>query len=142
MNKVPAYSLFGLFFICLSTNELVAKPHPSEDGIANNQPRATLIEALQPPKRARPVIAIIGSNDGAETTDYIIPYGVLQRADVAEVFALATRPGPLKLVPALTIQPDSSTDIFDNEYPQGADYVIVPAMHNPNDPQTPGRPSA
>ena len=32
----------------------------------------------------RPVIAIIGINDATETTDYIMPTGILRRADVAE----------------------------------------------------------
>jgi hypothetical protein len=28
---------------------------------------------LQPPKRQRPVIAIVGANAGSETTDYLMP---------------------------------------------------------------------
>ena len=31
------------------------------------------IEALKPPKRQRPLIAIIGINDATEVTDYLIP---------------------------------------------------------------------
>ena len=44
--------------------------------------QATLA-ALKPPKRARPLIAIIGINDATETTDYFMPYGILRRADIA-----------------------------------------------------------
>ena len=51
------------------------------------------IAALKPPKRRRPLIAIIGVNDATETTDYLMPYGILRRADVADVVALATKPG-------------------------------------------------
>ena len=92
------------------------------------------LASMKPPKRTRPVIAIIGDNDGSETTDYLIPYGVLKRSGVADVFALGVRPGPVKLMPTLTIIPDATIDVFDQRYPEGADYVIVPAMHVRNAP--------
>ena len=57
------------------------------------------IAALKPPKRPRPLIAIVGLNDATETTDYLLPYGILRRADVAEVVALGTAPGPVMLYP-------------------------------------------
>src|SRR5688572_17215850 len=50
---------------------------------------ARTIESMRPPKRARPVIAILGHNAGTETTDYLVPYGVLVEADVADVVAVA-----------------------------------------------------
>jgi hypothetical protein len=34
--------------------------------------------ALKPPKRQRPLIAIIGINDATETTDYLMPFGILR----------------------------------------------------------------
>ena len=49
--------------------------------------------ALKPPKRQRPLIAIIGINDATEVTDYLMPYGILRRADVADVVVLATGAG-------------------------------------------------
>jgi transcriptional regulator GlxA family with amidase domain len=90
--------------------------------------------ALKPPKRARPLIAIIGINDATEVTDYVMPYGILRRADVADVMALATGPGPVKLYSALTVEPDATIADFDARHPQGADYVIVPAMSRDDDP--------
>ena len=36
-----------------------------------------MVAALKPPKRQRPLIAIIGINDATETTDYLMPYGIL-----------------------------------------------------------------
>lgn len=101
--------------------------------ITQAETRATLA-ALKPPKRARPVIAIIGINDATETTDYLMTYGILRRADIADVMALATGPGPVKLYPALKVQPDATVAEFDAQYPQGADYVIVPAMSRDDDP--------
>lgn len=93
-----------------------------------------VLDALKPPKRERPVVAILGINDATETTDYLMPYGILRRADVAEVVALATGPGPVALFPALKVEPDATTAEFDARYPDGADYLIVPAMSRDDDP--------
>ena len=51
--------------------------------IAQEEADAT-IAALKPPKRRRPLIAILGINDSSETTVYLVPYGILRRADVAD----------------------------------------------------------
>jgi len=93
-----------------------------------------MLAALKPPKRARPVVAIIGINNATETTDYLMPYGILRRADVAEVMTLATGPGPVTLFPALTVEPQATIAEFDRQYPEGADYVVVPAMSRDDDP--------
>lgn len=93
-----------------------------------------MLAALKPPKRERPLIAVIGINDATETTDYLMPTGILRRADVAEVTMLATGPGPVQLYPALRVEPDATIAQFDAEHPQGADYVIVPAMEPHDDP--------
>ena len=101
--------------------------------IAPQETSATLA-ALAPPKRARPLVAIIGLNDATETTDYLMPYGILRRSGVADVVALATAPGPVKLYPALTVEADATTAQFDARHADGADYVIVPAMSRDDDP--------
>ena len=107
----------------------VATPPP----IAQDERDAT-IAALKPPKRQRPLIAIIGINDGTETTDYLMPYGILRRADVADVVTLATAPGPVQLYPVLKVEPQATIAEFDARHPDGADYVIVPAMIRDDDP--------
>jgi putative intracellular protease/amidase len=89
---------------------------------------------LKPPKRQRPLVAIIGANDGSETLDYLMPYGILRRADVADVVALGIRPGPVTLYPVFTVAPQATAAEFDARHPQGADYVIVPAMRRNDDP--------
>ena len=101
--------------------------------IAKEEADAT-IAALKPPKRQRPLIAIVGINDATETTDYLMPYGILRRADVADVVALATEPGPMTLYPALKVEPQATVADFDAQHPEGADYVIVPAMSRDDDP--------
>lgn len=96
---------------------------------------ATMVAALKPPKRARPLIAVIGINDATELTDYLMPTGILRRADVADVMLLATEPGPVTLYPALRVAPDATVAGFDARHPEGADYVIVPAMSRDDDPK-------
>lgn len=92
-----------------------------------------MLAALEP-GRERPLVAVIGINDATETTDYLLPTGILRRADVADVLLLATAPGPVRLYPALTVEPDATIAVFDATHPQGADYVIVPAMSRDDDP--------
>src|SRR5688500_19086228 len=79
-----------------------------------------VIAALAPPRRPRPLVAIIGINEATETTDYLMPYGILRRADVADVVALSTSPGPMRLYPALRVQPQATIAQFDARHPQGA----------------------
>ncbi|MFT4193268.1 DJ-1/PfpI family protein [Ottowia sp.] len=95
---------------------------------------AAMLAALKPPKRARPLVAVVGLNDATETTDYLVPTGILRRADVADVRLLATGPGPVKLYPALTVEADATLAQFDARHPEGADYVVVPAMRRDDDP--------
>lgn len=101
--------------------------------IAQEETAATLA-ALKAPKRERPLIAVIGINDATETTDYVMPTGILRRADVADVLMVATGPGRVALYPALTVEPDATVAQFDANHPDGADYVIVPAMSRDDDP--------
>jgi putative intracellular protease/amidase len=95
---------------------------------------AAVLAALRPPKRPRPLIAIIGLNEGTEVTDYLMPYGILSRAGIADVAALGMTAGPVSLYPALKVAPQQTAQQFDAQHPDGADYVIVPAMMRDDDP--------
>jgi hypothetical protein len=100
-----ALGAFTLLFAIGSGWLLSLPPTPSvaaPPAIAQDERDAT-VAALKPPKRQRPLIAIIGINDATETTDYLMPYGILARADVADVVTLATAPGPMTLFPTLKI---------------------------------------
>jgi len=98
------------------------------------QAQADAMLASLKPRRERPLVAVIGINDATETTDYLMPTGILRRADVADVAMLATGPGPVQLYPALEVEPDATVAAFDAAHPEGADYVIVPAMSRDDDP--------
>ena len=113
---------------------LPAAPSVAAPPEITQEERDATIAALKPPKRQRPLIAIIGINDATETTDYLMPYGILTRADVADVVTLATAPGPVTLFPTLKVEPHATIAEFDARHPDGADYVIVPAMTRDDDP--------
>jgi len=111
-------------------------PQPAQSTpppIAETETEAAL--AALKPNKARPTIAILGINDGTEVTDYVMPYGILKRADVADVVALSVHDGPVNLFPALKVEADATIAEFDTTHPDGADYVIVPAMSRDDDAQ-------
>ena len=108
---------------------------PAETDAATSQRQAqAFVEALKPRRPARPVIAVLALNDGTEITDFLLPHAVLQRAGVADVQAVAPRRGPVTLYPALEVEAAQDFDGFDQAHPSGADYVIVPAMRDDDDP--------
>jgi len=90
--------------------------------------------SIPPPRQKQAVIAVLALNEGTETTDFLVPYAVLRRANVATVEAVAPKPGRVNLMPALAVNLPNDVASFDRRYPNGADYVIVPAMHSDNDP--------
>lgn len=124
---------FGVWLALLPSPVPAREPPPVPEA-----ERLAALEALRPVRDRRPVIAIIGLNDATETTDYVMPHGILRRADVADVRLLAPAPGPVKLYPALTVLPDQTIAEFDGQHPEGADYVIVPAMSRQDDPAVTG----
>lgn len=108
-----------------------SKVSPAID--ASNNPN---LEKIAPYKarfgRTKPLIAVVGLNEGTVISDFCIPFGVMARADVADVVSVSVRPGPVKMHP-LTFELQSTIDDFDKRYPQGADYLFVPAVSDFND---------
>jgi transcriptional regulator GlxA family with amidase domain len=119
----------GAWLLSLPAATLASEAPPIDKEETN-----AILDRLRPKKPGRPVVAIIGLNDATEATDYLMPYGILRRADVADVVPLATAPGPVKLYPALTVEPQATVTEFDAQHPEGADYVMVPAMSRDDDP--------
>lgn len=108
----------------------VPSPPPVDAGTAAQQ-AAAFVEAIKPRREGKPLIAVVARNEGTETTDFLLTHAVLQRADIADVHAVAGRSGPVSLYPALQIEIAQDLASFDQAYPNGADYVIVPAMSEP-----------
>ncbi|HEY2388848.1 MAG TPA: DJ-1/PfpI family protein [Candidatus Binatia bacterium] len=112
-----------------------ARPSAAASRPETAEEHERLVEALRPPKAPRPLIAVLLHNDGTETTDFMVPYGVLRASGAADVVAVGLRDAPATLMPALRVRPQSSVAAFDASHPGGADYVIVPAMHRSDDPE-------
>lgn len=134
MTAFPRLALIALASLAFCA------PSFAQDGVPAAAPGATTIvgaEKIAPYAarfgRARPVIAVVGENAGTVMSDYVLPYGVLAQSGVAEVVGVATQPG-LLLLPPLKIAPGASVAEFDRRYPDGADYVVVPAVKHAADP--------
>lgn len=84
----------------------------------------------------RPVVAVLAQNDGTEITDFMVPYGVIGSAGVADVAAVAPSAEPIDFMNGLEALPDSTLSDFDVTHPQGAQYVIIPAFHDPDNEVT------
>lgn len=73
-----------------------------------------------------PPVIVVVAQANAVLSDFVVPYGVLAQSGAAKVIAVNMVDGPLKAGP-LTLLPDMTAAEFDKRYPEGADYVIVPA---------------
>lgn len=109
-------------------------PPPTADAAAGERHAQAFVDALKPRRPGKPVIAVLALNEGTETTDFLLPHAVLKRAEVADVQAVAPRRGRVTLYPALAVEVAQDLAEFDRKHPAGADYVIVPAMRDDNDP--------
>lgn len=79
--------------------------------------------------RTQPVIAVVAYNPSTEVTDFIVPYGVLAESGAADVVAVSTGEGPIQMSAGTRFGAQATLAHFDARYPQGADYVIVPAIY-------------
>nr|WP_238137058.1 DJ-1/PfpI family protein [Variovorax sp. JS1663] len=115
-----------------------ALPPVPDDAAASAKAQQAFVEAMKPRRDGRPVIAILALNEGTEMTDLLLPHAVLQHAGVAEVRIVAPRAGRVALYPALEVDGAQDMAAFDRAHPAGADYVIVPAMREDDDPAVTG----
>lgn len=85
---------------------------------------------IRPAEGARRLVVLLADNAGTETTDLLVPHGILKRSGAVDVLIVATDDGPVDLMPALTVMPDMTVAEFEATHPKGADAVIVPAFHS------------
>ena len=120
MPNTVQLTRYLLWLLCLA-----GPAQANDERLAPYQPRLD---------REQPVVAVIAQNRMTELADYVVPLGVLRRAGGAQVLALANEAAPIELMPALRLRPDASIAEFRQRFPQGADYLIVPAVHDSRDP--------
>lgn len=126
-------ALVAVLSIAACSSGAALPPAPADPALREQQTQA-FVEAMQPRRPGRPVVAIVALNEGTETTDFLLTHAVLQRADVADVQAVASRRGRVDLFPALQVDLQQDFEGFDRIHPSGADYVVVPAMRDDADP--------
>jgi putative intracellular protease/amidase len=112
----------------------IAVPPAVPDAAAAARQKQVFVDAMKPRRAGRPVIAVLAFNDSTETTDFLLSHAVLQRSGVADVQAVAPRRGRVALYPALQVEVAQDLAGFDQAHPAGADYVIVPALNDTDDP--------
>lgn len=100
-----------------------ASNNSSPEKIARYQPRFG---------RTKPLVAVVALNEGTVISDFCIPIGVMARSGLADVVSVSVKPGPVKMHP-LTFELDTTIEAFDQHFPEGADYLFVPAVENFND---------
>jgi putative intracellular protease/amidase len=116
----------------------LALPGAAAAGLPSAAPaQEETIPAYAPrPGRTRPLVAVVGENSGTELTDFVIPYSLLAQSGKADVLAVSVAPGPITMRPAaLELVPQATVDRFDADHPDGADYVIVPAVVRKDEPR-------
>lgn len=89
------------------------------------------IEFVDP---ARPTVVIVAQNEMTEITDFLVPYGILSASEAFNVVSVSTSDGPVNLWPNLTAMTDSTLNNLDETLPEPPDLIIVPAVHNHDDP--------
>lgn len=128
----------AMTFVLVSCGYREPLPPAPTDAAESERELQAFVESLKPRRSGKPVIVIVALNDSTETTDFLLTHAVLQRAGVAEVFAVAPRAGRVTLYPALEVDGVLGFTAFDKARPAGADYVIVPAMSIDDDPAITG----
>jgi len=91
--------------------------------------------ALRPMGRgAKRLVVVLADTAGTETTDFLVPYGILTRSGAVEVRAVGSDGRPVPLMPALELARLEPVRAFERANPMGADVVVVPAMHRDDTP--------
>lgn len=124
MSRHP---FFAVLFALLAA-VLLPHPFPTLAGALPSPPAGGFAPWKSRNGHVRPLIAVVGHNAGTELTDFVIPYAALQRSGAADLFSVSVMPGPMTMLPALRLRPDTDIDGFDAWFPEGADYIVVPAM--------------
>lgn len=130
MKKRLAVTLSFIAIIAAASIWGTRTPNNLGPATDNKTPALTIPETTG----RRPLVLLLADNAGTETTDLIVPFGILKQADVADVVIAATQAGPITLMPALTIEADMTLADFVARHPKGPDVIIVPAYHHAANP--------
>jgi putative intracellular protease/amidase len=114
--------------------DIQVPPAPPPDAAVAARQLQQFVGAMKPRRTGKPVIAVLARNEGTETTDFLLSHAVLQRSGVAQVLPVAPGRGRVHLYPALDVDVATDLETFDRSHPDGADYVVVPALDDADHP--------
>jgi transcriptional regulator GlxA family with amidase domain len=109
---------------CAASAGLHPSGHAADGALPRYEPRFG---------RSQPIVAVVAYNPATEVTDFVVPFGVLQESGVADVVAVSTSEGPIQMSAGPRFGAQATLAQFDARFPQGADYVIVPAIYEGED---------
>lgn len=124
MPRALRFLCSSLLVAAIFAGNAAAAPPPSPSQ-QNDVPGALPISHVDKHPGALPLVVVVAEGK-VVLSDFVVPYGVISQSGAAKVIAVNMSSGPLKAGP-LTVLPDMTAAEFDRAYPDGADYVIVPA---------------
>lgn len=85
---------------------------------------------------ARPLVVIAADAEGTEVTDLFTPYAILAESGAVDVRIVAADRRPVRLMPGVAwVAPQVTFAELARERPRGPDVIIVPALHQEDDPE-------
>jgi len=132
--RAATIALIGITLVLTGCGGELALPPAPTDAATIEQQAQSFVEAMKPRRPGKPIVVVLAVNEGTEMTDFLLPHAVLQRSGLVDVHAVAPQRGRVLLYPALAVEVQEDLASFDQANPGGADYVIVPAMSNENNP--------
>jgi transcriptional regulator GlxA family with amidase domain len=130
-GTAAAFIIGSLPALLRSRSEPTTSPAP--EPVLHSEHQRT-VEALRPPKRPRPSIVILALHEGTEVSDFLNAYGVLMEAGVADVNVVSERSEPIRLYPSVQVDAQATFAEYDASHPEGADFVVVPALEPRDNP--------
>lgn len=86
------------------------------------------------PDPLQPVAVVLLSNAGTEITDFLAPYAILAESGAFQVVTVAPERRLSPVWPGLQVVPDFSFADFAQQFPDGADLIVVPFLLDHDNP--------
>jgi putative intracellular protease/amidase len=84
---------------------------------------------------AKPLVVILADPEGTVATDLFAPYAILAESGAVDVRVVSPTKAPVRLMPGYAwVAPQMTLAELARARPNGPDVIIVPAMHDDDDP--------
>ncbi len=133
-GKIIAYTLaFVLPPIIIGILGIVV----SFSGLMHGNPEYFSTQGINPPNYdgSKKTAVILVSNQGTETTDLLVPYEIFSASSKFNVYTVAPKREISPLNGGVDIVPDFSFEEFERNLGITPDLIVIPAVHNWQDPK-------